>query len=477
MKQRLLLFLLLLCTLSVSALAAETESPCIAIIDTGISTQAVDESHIAQGINYIRPQDDTEDKMGHGTAIAAIIAGSEKARIAGICPEAQLVPLVYCSQNEEGLEVRGDSSMVAQAIYDAIDVYGCRIINLSSGTDTDTDSLRNAAAYAERKNVLIVSCAGNHQQQTPNALSYPGAYGSVLCVGSANSDGSIASFSQQNDTVDLLALGTDLRLATVKGTRIRGEGTSFSTAIVTGAAAKIWTRFPELTVSELRAAVLDCTRTVGDWQVLDLDLVESYTPNAEEQVTEETPESTPEDTPEDMPEVQFLDLENGAYYHDAVLWAVENGITAGTSETTFSPNGITTRGQVVTFLWRAAGCPEPTAMSSFSDVSADSYYAKAVAWAVENGITSGVGDNRFAPDAECSRGQIVTFLYRFNGMDTMNIKDNPFTDVAEGSFYYDAVLWAYENGITSGTSADTFGPAGSCLRGQVVTFLYRLMAK
>ena len=142
----------------------------------------------------------------------------------------------------------------------------------------------------------------------------------------------------------------------------------------------------------------------------------------------------------------------------------------------FSPNAGCTRAQVVTFLWRAAGSPEPKSMNSFADVSADSYCAKAVAWAVENGITAGTGAGTFSPDAVCTRAQIMTFLYHFNGVDTMEIKVNPFTDVAEGQYYYDAVLWGAKNGITDGTTATTFSPNAECTRAQIVTFLCRHFA-
>lgn len=173
----------------------------------------------------------------------------------------------------------------------------------------------------------------------------------------------------------------------------------------------------------------------------------------------------------------FADVAENAYYADAARWAVTEGITAGTDEDHFSPAGIVSRAQVVTFLWRAAGRPEPSGLSSFSDVAADAYYAKAVAWAVEKGITEGVGNGRFAPDEYCSRVQIVTLMYRYGGKEAININRNPFSDIKTGEYYSDAVLWAVEKRITDGTSATTFSPASNCPRAQVVTFLYRYMGK
>ena len=180
----------------------------------------------------------------------------------------------------------------------------------------------------------------------------------------------------------------------------------------------------------------------------------------------------------DAAAIPLVDVPAHAYYYDAVLWAAENGITDGVDETHFAPDATCTRAQIVTFLWRAAGCPEPENLSSFADVPADSYYAKAVAWAVEQGITVGTGDGKFSPDAPCTRAQYVTFLWRAQGAPDANAS-NPFIDVAEGTFYTDAVLWAAENGITLGTNADgtTFSPDGDCTRAQIVTFLYRCLGQ
>ena len=168
----------------------------------------------------------------------------------------------------------------------------------------------------------------------------------------------------------------------------------------------------------------------------------------------------------------FIDVPAGSYYEDAVVWAVEKGITSGTSAVTFDPNGICTRAQAVTFLWRAAGSPAPKSMNSFADVPADAYYAKAVAWAVENGITSGTGGGKFSPDATCTRAQIVTFLYRAAGSPAVS-GGSVFSDVKAGAYYADAVTWAANKGITGGIGNGLFGSDNNCTRAQVVTFLYR----
>ena len=172
----------------------------------------------------------------------------------------------------------------------------------------------------------------------------------------------------------------------------------------------------------------------------------------------------------------FGDVSTDAYYYEAVKWAQKKGITGGIGNDLFGPNQPCTRAQIATFLWRAAGSPEPKNMSSFSDVPADSYYAKAVAWAVENGITTGTGDGKFSPNAPCTRAQSVTFLYRASGSPAVS-DSAVFADVEANAFYADAVAWAVANGVTNGTTSSTFSPDNGCTRAQIVTFLYRAFNK
>ena len=172
----------------------------------------------------------------------------------------------------------------------------------------------------------------------------------------------------------------------------------------------------------------------------------------------------------------FVDVPNDAYYYEAVKWAVENGITQGRTETTFCPEDTCTRAEIVTFLWRAFGSPEVTSAVSYTDVDTDAYYAAAVAWAVENGITVGTSDTTFSPDDTCTRAQAVTFLCRAAGLPEA-ASALRFTDVAESDYFAGPVKWAVENGVTVGTSDTTFSPEDTCTRAQIVTFLFRLYAE
>ena len=173
----------------------------------------------------------------------------------------------------------------------------------------------------------------------------------------------------------------------------------------------------------------------------------------------------------------FTDVADDAYYADSVAWAVENNVTSGVSATSFAPNASCTRGQMVTFLWRAAGSPEPKSTdTAFTDVKSGAYYEKAVAWAVENNVTTGTGAATFSPGATVTRGQSVTFLWRANG-SAAAAGASAFTDVAASAYYASAVAWAVENNVTNGTGAATFSPNADCTRAQIMTFLYRSIVK
>lgn len=203
--------------------------------------------------------------------------------------------------------------------------------------------------------------------------------------------------------------------------------------------------------------------------------VEFVNTTTEPEPTEPEP-TEPEPTDPEPPENPFTDVSETDFYYDAVLWAAGEGITSGTSETTFGPNDPCRRAQVVTFLWRAMGSPKAlNRINPFADVKQTDYYYEAVLWAVEQGITSGIAPDAFGPDAVCSRGQIVTFLYQAMGRPQVS-GENPFADVKPGDYFYTPVLWAVEAGVTSGVAADSFAPERDCVRAQVVTFLYKALA-
>jgi subtilisin family serine protease len=250
--------------LTLPALVVETEdSVRIAIIDTGISTKALGNEQIAQGKNYILPHQDTEDKINHGTAIASLIIGKSDRGLEGAYPEATLVPLVYISLDDKSL-VKGDAAMIAQAIYDAVDLFSCRVINLSAGILIDSQELKDACDYAEEKGVVIVSAVGNDHQSAPQNIYYPAAYDTVIGVGSIDAKGEVSNFSQRNTSVALVANGEDLWVARASGRMTYVSGTSYASAFVSAAAAMILAENPNLTPAEVRGILYESADDLGD---------------------------------------------------------------------------------------------------------------------------------------------------------------------------------------------------------------------
>lgn len=225
----------------------EKENPTqirVAVIDTGISTKAIPEENISEGMNYVDTELSTEDTYGHGTAVASIILSE--------APNAQLVPLVS-NVYEDGKIKQVENDTLAEMIKDAIDIYDCQIINLSAGLILDKDSVRNAVGYAEEQGVLVVASAGNDYEENGAVRYYPAAYDSVLAVGSLVKDGKeIAPFSQRGEWVDTYVVGEGIPIKTLSGNEMTGDGTSYSAAKVTGMAAKELEDDPTISLNKLK---------------------------------------------------------------------------------------------------------------------------------------------------------------------------------------------------------------------------------
>ena len=268
-----LVLLLLLCGLAGCAVSdiepvSRPDGIVIALLDTGISTAAIDPSRILPGYNYVLSSEDTEDRINHGTATASIIVGCESAEVAGLAPEVFLVPLVVADKVDG--KVKGVThETLAQAIRDAVDVYGADIINVSLGIKKDTEELRSAVEYAESKHVLVVSAVGN--DGAGGAPYYPAAYKSVLGVGSHDKNDEVSDFTQQNGTADILAPGENIWLASRNGKTYGAKGSSYATAYVSAAAALLLAQQPELTAGDVRQALISSARTVDGWLILDYE--------------------------------------------------------------------------------------------------------------------------------------------------------------------------------------------------------------
>lgn len=267
-----LLFLFLLCGCAAKPQPPQYDKPVIALLDTGISTTAISGEHLLPGYNYVTETTDTEDRLNHGTAVASIIVGCESAGIDGIATgQCLLLPLVVADENSSI-----PPETLAQAIRDAVDVYGASILNISLGIKKDVDAVRNAVEYAEKKGVLVVSAVGN---EGSGDLFYPAAYETVLAVGSHDRNGNVSNFSQRNGTTDLLAPGEDVWFASKDGRTYGSRGTSYATGYVTAAAVRLLAETPDMVPAELREYLYGTAVDVGipgwdaesGWGILQMD--------------------------------------------------------------------------------------------------------------------------------------------------------------------------------------------------------------
>lgn len=283
MKLRLSILFLTLALLLAGFGSAEERDPVrIAIVDSGISTLAIDPSCIAEGRNYARPDVSTEDTFGHGTAVASIIVGSPFAGIEGICPDAVLVPLVVESVDEYSMMYQCDSEALATVVREAVDVFDCDIINMSFSFLEQSDALAEAIAYAHEQGVLVIAASGNSGSFV---RYYPGGYEHVFCIGTVTPDGTNReSFSNHYDGLDLLAPGVDLPIATMSGAPSVNTGTSFSAAYISGLASKLMTLYPSLSASQVQRILCASATDILDkgydtksgWGVADSEKALSY---------------------------------------------------------------------------------------------------------------------------------------------------------------------------------------------------------
>jgi len=324
--------------LTQTAFAVETENSIkIAIIDTGISTKALGSEQIAQGKNYIFPNLDTEDKINHGTAIGSLILGKPDRELMGAYPEATLVPLVYYSVADKRV-VKGDAAMLAQCIYDAVDVFSCRVINLSAGILINSKELEDACEYAEEKGVVIVSAVGNDYQVEPQNIYYPASYNTVIGVGALNESGKVAGFSQRNTSVSLVTSGEDLLVARASGRMTHVSGTSYACAFVSAAAARLLAENPDLSPSDVRNILYEAANDLGE---VGYDLESGYGALNLQKALEFAKDYH-----------WFSNVPRNSWYFDAVKRIYRLGLISGTSKPEISPNLITTKVMVLTILHR-----------------------------------------------------------------------------------------------------------------------------
>ena len=346
----------------------------------------------------------------------------------------------------------------------------------ADGQITLTSSFASAGALSGiNKNFTIITTAAN---LTPDKIT---ALENAIKAGAAS--GFVANISHDGDKLIVTVSKSETPVNPPSGNTGGGGGVSSNVTIdrPTNGKVSVTPTAPSKGATVTINLTPDTGYVVGTVTVTDKDgKAVELTKVSDTKYTFTMPDGkvkvTATFTKADAPTDGFTDVPADAYYADAVKWAVEKGITNGLTATTFGPNNSCTRGQMVTFLWRAAGSPAATGTNSFSDVASGEYYYNAVLWAVEKGITNGTSATTFSPNATVNRGQTVTFLYRYAESPAAT-GTSSFTDVAADAFYADAVKWAVAEEITNGTSSTTFSLASNCTRGQIVTFMYRQMAE
>lgn len=240
---------------------------CIAIIDTGVmEVYSADlGGHIEEGINYVFPEQGTDDKIGHGTRIVSLIIGAEKENktVEGTAPNAKVVPMVYQSRYSSGVTVNGGTELLAKAIIDAVDIYGCRVLCISSGTTEDSEDLREAVAYAEENGAVVIAAVGNDNVREPNKVYYPASYETVIGIGAIDNNDTVADFSQRNG-VFAVTQGKDVMALSLNGTIKKYSGTSYANARAAGIIAGLLSQVPDSTPKDVRDAIAMSAEDLGE---------------------------------------------------------------------------------------------------------------------------------------------------------------------------------------------------------------------
>ena len=469
MKKVLILISLITILMTEAAFAASVK---VGVIDTGITQKEniFDEGRITEGKNYVSESSDTEDKVGHGTRVASLIIGTLDGEIVSPSKESQIVPLVYYSKYPSGVVMNGGIEAICSAIYDAIDVYGCKVINISSGVPRGDDELKKAVDYAEEKGVLIVSACGNDGK----SVCYPAAYDTVIGVGSHNDKAEPSDFSCSGQGIDLLFTGENIKTVSIKNSEDYelAEGTSYSAALITSHAAAAFEKYPELLPHQIRYFMrISCDDICEDgydeesgYGVFDPD---AFYENL---------------SLFDKGEIScFSDVQKGAWYYDSVCYAEQNRLFSGASHTEFEPDGFMTRAMLVTVLYRAEGEPETAQSACFADVEKGSYYEEAAAWAQQNGIIYGVSATEFAPDANITREQIAAIIYRYAKLKNEVPEDTWETALDYGDlddipdYALEAVEYCKYKNIIQGRDNNQFQPKSAATRAEAAAILQRFL--
>lgn len=462
---------ILLALIMIFTEAAHAASVKIGVIDTGITEKEniLDSSRILEGKNYILEQDGTEDKIGHGTRVAGLILGTLDDAIRSPSRESQIVPLVYYSAYESGVVINGGIEAICSAIYDAIDCYGCKIINISSGVPMENEALQKAVEYAEENGVLLAAACGNDGGN----VYYPAAYPTVIGVGSHNEALEPSDFSCRGSGLDLLFFGEKLKAVSLQnaGDYELVTGTSYSAALITSYAAAALEAAPELMPHQIRYLLRISCEDIGE---TGYDAESGYGVFAPELFFENLSLFV-------QGEIScFSDVQKDDWYFDSVCYAEQNRLLFGVSATEFAPDEPLTRAMFLALLYRAAGQPQTDQLLNFTDVPEDAYYANAVRWASERGIITGVSNTEFAPDQNITRQEMATVICRYAdhiGIPTDSLGDlTIFVDAnAVADWAGKPVAWAVGYGLLSGRGNQRLDPRGETTRAEAAAIMHRFL--
>ena len=453
--------------------AAYAASVKIGVIDTGVKEREgiLDSEKIRSGKNYVLENDNTDDEVGHGTRVASLILGTVDGSIVSPCSESLVVPLVYYTKLASGAVLNGGIESICNAIYDAVDMYGCRIINISSGIPAGDARLEKAVDYAEEQGVLIVSACGN----SGDAVYYPAAYDTVIGVGSHTNAFEPAEFSCQGSGLDMLMYGEDLKVVSIKNAADYEliSGTSYSTALITSHAAAALEQYPHLTPSQIRYLMRVSCDDICD---AGYDEKSGYGIFAPDRFYENLRLFDHGEI------ICFYDVKANDWFYDSVREAYHQGRMNGTGDGIFDPDGDMTRAMFITILYRAEGQPQTNNALKFDDVAENAYYANAVSWASENGIIAGVSDTEFVPEQNITREEMAAVMSRYadyKGMHTDSQGDlTVFADAnAVSGWARENVSWAVGAGLISGKGDGILDPLGSTTRAEAAEILQRFLEK
>lgn len=441
----------------------------VGIIDTGVHSDHPDlaGSNMISGYNYFDNNGNTDDTEGHGTFVAGIIGAKRNNHIdiAGIAPEANIVCMKCFDHNKSVV------SSAVRAIRSCVDDYHCGVINMSFGATEQADELHEAVQYAASKGVVIVASVGN---DGTSELFYPAAYSETIGVGAVDSLRRVASFSQQNSSVTVVAPGSSVvSLGSSNNSVMTGSGTSFAAPFVTGVAVLLKQLYPGMTVTDFRNILANSSQDLG---ASGYDTAYGYGLVQAPEAIEQAKIYFGDAREEGCPSAGYSDVPGNAWYHSYVDYALSRGYMTGIGSGKFSPNGTVTRGQVATILYAKKGRPSYTATASFKDVRSSDWFYDPVLWCAGYGLVAGYPNGNYGPGDAITREQLVAILYQFaqkEGKSVWNFGSLfRYSDAGEVSDYAaPAMRWAVSVGIIQGTDDGKLQPKKTASRAEIAVIL------